>query len=84
MRPAARPRRGRWSGYALDDRGDRAAAGRALVHRGDRDEHRRVAGDRRDDAADAGLDLAVPVHVGVVEHDVAAAAHLAGRGRPRT
>ena len=41
----------------------------------DRDEDRRVTGDGGRHAADAGLDLAVPVHVGVVEHGVAAAVH---------
>src|SRR6185436_7598927 len=46
-----------------------------------RDEDSRVAGDGGDDAADARLDLPVPVHVRVVEHDVAPVADPAGRVR---
>src|SRR5690349_21500609 len=65
----------------VDDRGDRAAAVGALVGGGDRHEDGGVAGDGRGDAADRGLDLAVPVHVGVVEHRVAAAADLTVLGR---
>ena len=68
----------------VDDRGHRAAAVGALVRRGHRHEDRRVAGHRRGDPADAGLDLPMPVHVGVVEHGVAPAAHLAVLARPRT
>lgn len=39
------------------------------------DEDRRVAGDRGCDAPDSRLDLAVPVHVGVVQHRVAPSVH---------
>ena len=41
------------------------------------DEDGGITGHRRGHPADAGLDLAVPVHVGVVEHRVAAAAYRA-------
>src|SRR3954454_3537629 len=46
---------------------------------GHRHEHGRVTRDGGDDTADACLDLPVPVHVGVVEHDVAPAADPACR-----
>src|SRR5690606_9588028 len=64
-------------GAVVDDGRDRATAVRALVGGRDGDEHGRVAGDRGGHPADRRLDLAVPVHVGVVEHRVAAAADLA-------
>src|SRR4051795_1010409 len=57
----------------VHDRRDRATTVRALVRCGDGDEYRGIPGHRRGDAADAGLDLPVPVHVGVVEHGVAPA-----------
>src|SRR4051795_10656932 len=47
----------------VDDGGDGAAAVGALVGSGDGDEDGGVAGDRGGDAADGGLDLAVPVDV---------------------
>jgi hypothetical protein len=69
-RRVGRARRGRRVGRdgrglvaEVDDGGDRAAAVRALMGRRHRDEHGRVAGHRRGDPADAGLDLPVPVHV---------------------
>src|SRR4051794_19790021 len=71
-RPAGYPVRS----AEVDDGGDGAAALGALVGRGDRDEHGGVAGDRRRDAANGGLDPAVPVDVGVVEHGVAAPADV--------
>src|SRR5690606_37050235 len=61
----------------VHDRGHRTAAVGSLVRRRHRHEHRRVAGDRSGDATYRGLDLAVPVHVGVVEHRVAATADVA-------
>ena len=64
----------------IDDGRDRAAAVRTLMGGGHGHEHRRVSGHRRGDPTDAGLDLPVPVHVGVVEHGVAPAAHLAVLG----
>src|SRR3954452_2616326 len=67
------------SSSGLDDRGDRAAAGGPLVHRGHRDEDGRVAGHRRGDTTDGRLDLPVPEDVGVVQHRVAPAAHVPGR-----
>src|SRR4051812_25445585 len=60
----------------VDDGGDGAAAVGTLVGGRDGDEHGRVAGDRGGDPADGGLDLPVPVNVGVVEHRVTAAADV--------
>ena len=51
-----------------------AAAGRALMHSVDRDEHRRIADRRRRHAAHRRLGMAVMVYVGIIEHDLAAAA----------
>jgi hypothetical protein len=47
----------------VDDGGDRSSAGGSLMHRRHRDEHRRVAGDRRGHSTNTGLDLPVPVDV---------------------
>src|SRR5690606_14562335 len=68
------------SGTQVDDRCDRTAPVRALVGGGDRDEDRRGAGHGCGQTTDAGLDLAVPVHVRVVEHGVASHAHHAVAG----
>ena len=54
------------------------AALRSLMHGVDRDEHGRVADRGGGDAADRALGVAVPRHVGIVHHDLAAAAQLAG------
>src|SRR6266498_3347925 len=72
-----RPRRN--ESAEIDDRNDGTAAGRALVDGSDGHEDRRVAGHRCGDAADRGLDGLVPMHVGVVQHDVAAATDLTAR-----
>src|SRR6476620_6429419 len=61
-----------WGGPGQRVRDGPTAIG-ALMGGRDRHEHGRVAGHRGGDAADAGLDLAVPVDVRVVEHGVAAA-----------
>src|SRR5690606_32432804 len=58
----------------IDDGDGGTAAVGALVHGVDRHEHGRVADGGRGDAADRGLDVAVPGHVGVVEHDLPATA----------
>jgi hypothetical protein len=63
----------------VGDGDDGTAAGRPLVDGSDRDEDRGVTRDRGDHAADTGLDLPVPVHVGIVEHDVAPPADPAAR-----
>src|SRR5580658_1907678 len=62
----------------IDDGDAGAAALRALMHGVDRDEHGWVADRHRGDAADRGLGVAMPRHVGIVEHDLAPAAQLAG------
>ena len=61
----------------IDDRDHRAAALRSLMHGVDRHEHRRIADRRRGDAANGRLGMAVMMHVGIVEHDLAAAAQRA-------
>src|SRR5262249_11928372 len=58
----------------IDDGNDRPAALRALMHGVDRHEHRRIADCRRRYAAHRRLGMAVVVHIGVVEHDLAAPA----------
>jgi len=65
----------------VDDGDDRAAAMRPLVHRVDGDEHRRVPDRGRRDAADDGLGMAMVMHVGIVEHDLAPAAQPPGMVR---
>ena len=61
----------------IDDSDHRPAAVRPLVHRIDRDEHRRIADRRRGDAAHRALRMPVVVHVRVVEHDLTPAAQEA-------
>lgn len=58
----------------IDDGGDRAATLGALMRCRDRDEHCRITGDSCRDSTYARLDLAVPVHIGVVEHRITTAA----------
>src|SRR6202034_2738505 len=68
--------------FAGVDDGDAGSATlRSLVHGVDRHEHRRIADRRRSEAADRGLDMAMPGHVGIVEHDLAPPAQLAGAVR---
>ena len=50
---------------------------RALMHCIDRNKHRGIADRHGGDAADGRLDMPVPRHVGIVHHDLAAAAQLA-------
>src|SRR5699024_10549004 len=61
----------------IDDRGNGTAGFRALVRGRDGHNNCRVAGHRRGDTADGGLDLPVPVDVGVIEHRVAPPADVA-------
>src|SRR4029079_884649 len=49
-----------------------------LVHGVDRYEYRRIADRRRRHPTNHRLDVAVPGHVGVVEHDLAPGMQLAG------
>src|ERR1700733_6079385 len=62
----------------VDDGDARAAALGPLVHGVDRDEHRRIADRGGGDAADRAFGMAMPGHIGIVEHDLAAAPQLAG------
>ena len=61
----------------IDDGDARSAALRALMHGIDGDEHGGIADRRGGDAADRALGMAMPGHVGIVEHDLAAAAQRA-------
>src|SRR5690349_20713837 len=58
----------------VDDGNDRSPALRALMHGIDRYEHRRISDGRRRHATDRGFRMAVMMHIGVVEHDLAASA----------
>ena len=49
----------------------------SLVHRVDGDEHGGIADRRRGDAADRGLRMAMMMHVGIIQHDLAATAQRA-------
>src|SRR5699024_10681604 len=76
MNPVRPPRRRMTRGSAyVHDRRNRSAAFGALMGGRYGDEYGRVAGDRGGHTADGRLDLAVPMHVGVVEHRVAASTH---------
>src|SRR4051812_12227275 len=61
----------------IDDGDHRSAAVRTLVHRIDRDEHRRVADGCSRDAADSTLGVPVMMDVGIIEHDLSPAAQHA-------
>src|SRR5436305_10242750 len=65
----------------VDDGNNGPAARRTLMHRIDRHEHRRIADRRRRHAAYGGLGMAVVVHVGIIEHDLPAAAQRAAMVR---
>src|SRR6185437_12280555 len=62
----------------VDDGDARAAALRPLMHGVDGHEHGRIADRGGGNAADRALGVTMPRHVGIVEHDLAPAAQLAG------